>query len=134
MVRKAQLTRIYEHLRKYKNKLFCGDFNFDDSKNFSDLDKRPLENAWMDSYFVEYSDLWAELYPNTQGYTFDTEMNVMITKHRKERMRYDRIMLASVNWSAKDIIIFGKDPISENKDITLSDHFGLCSTIELNNS
>ena len=137
--RKQQLTIIQDVLEKYEHKIFCGDFNFDSSRNFDERDKNPLENDWMIEYFQGYNDIWPLLHPNEKGYTFDTEENGMIKDHRPERMRYDRIMCSSSLWKPQSIYLFGNTSCGTIRHILygtkiplhLSDHFGLISEISL---
>lgn len=130
LVRRSQLESIHAHLKDYSHKLFCGDFNFDDTRNFDISDTKPLENTWMIENFKGYIDIWSELHPNEKGDTFDTTKNKMLSGHREERMRYDRIMLSSKKWTPKDIQIFGDEPMPNQASVHISDHFGLVSCIE----
>eukprot|EP01095_Lingulamoeba_sp_RSL-Kostka_P016523 TRINITY_DN8118_c0_g1_i1.p1 TRINITY_DN8118_c0_g1~~TRINITY_DN8118_c0_g1_i1.p1 ORF type:complete len:346 (-),score=70.82 TRINITY_DN8118_c0_g1_i1:57-1094(-) len=126
-IRKTQLDAIYDILDKYPHSCLTGDFNFDSKRNFNLSDTRPLENIYLLEKYNDYIDVWGHLKPDDEGYTFDTEKNVMLEDHKFEQMRYDRIMLKSNKWIPDSIEIIGDEPFGINKNLHLSDHFGLFS-------
>eukprot|EP01062_Namystynia_karyoxenos_P038058 TRINITY_DN27667_c0_g1_i1.p1 TRINITY_DN27667_c0_g1~~TRINITY_DN27667_c0_g1_i1.p1 ORF type:complete len:466 (+),score=101.66 TRINITY_DN27667_c0_g1_i1:92-1399(+) len=85
--------------------VLCGDFNFDDTKNFADITKiieggtegraaaGQLENAVLAGELTEWIDAWRAVHPDTPGWTYDTVLNGMLSANRWERMRYDRVLL-----------------------------------------
>lgn len=140
--RKEQLKIVKEHLKLCQTRVICGDFNFDSKRNFLSSDKRKLENDWLKKYFDEYIDVWDELNPNDNGFTFNTDINYMLASHPHEQMRYDRILLSNSTDSLfickpNLIQIFGNkqtsiEPDDYHPQTFISDHFGIklcCSLV-----
>jgi len=165
-LRKDQLQIISEYLKVVPTAILMGDFNFDADLNYpqheviskiSNPQKRDearkeiclanlakdkskggqrLENESIAKYFSNYADVWPLLNSEQKGYTYDTEVNHMLSGH--ERMRYDRIIFKSETstWQPLSIEIIGDQPIKgetswENKPLYPSDHFGLVMKIKL---
>jgi len=134
-----QLEIIRKNLEAYPNKIICGDFNFDATRNFDPSDSRKLEQECLQENFTDYIDVWTSLHPDDVGYTFDTTANLMMVNHRPERMRYDRILLSTNLPSpiqCKSIRLFGNEKTNIYGDgmryprVFLSDHFGLLATFQ----
>jgi hypothetical protein len=137
------LKVIYNTYKPFAHKIFCGDFNFDSTHNFSPSDTRPLENLFLESYFQGYADVWRLLRPDEAGYTFDTRKNLMLATHKHEQMRYDRIMNFSQgqsgDWAPVQVEMYGTTPFTRAKNsegiplnIHLSDHFALMARFTWN--
>lgn len=102
--RASQLREISRLLEKSgaSTAILCGDFNFDANTNFMSRNSglapgEALENAILAEALPRFTDLWAQLRPDQQGFTFDTTANAMLRKRPRARecMRYDRVMLSS---------------------------------------
>ena len=92
--RVAQAKEALNHLKKFPNVVFCGDFNW-----FEDSDGPfPLPDGWIDS--------WTELRPRENGWTFDTASNLMLCASKPYQNRPDRFVcnLRDFNLSAIDMI------------------------------
>eukprot|EP01080_Neovahlkampfia_damariscottae_P005304 gene5304-8922_t len=128
-LRETQLFLIQNFL-KNDHSIILGDFNFDSNRNYN-LEEKPLENDVLSKYGLEdYTDSWKELYPDNEGFTFDSENNSNI--EQIERMRYDRIIVKkSKIWKLKEMKLIGDSYISDDIPIYPSDHFGLSLTIEI---
>jgi tyrosyl-DNA phosphodiesterase 2 len=88
------------------------------------------------------SDVWADLNPGDDGYTYDGRRNPMLGPTNKLRSRLDRVMVKLADWKAASIVMVGKEPIIESNQkeavyckesrkgllrlpLLPSDHFGL---------
>lgn len=104
--------------------LLMGDFNFGDGSE-------------QDSFkWGEYQDIWLNLRPNEQGFTFDPDKNTIahITSASKKSKRIDRMILRSEDWVPKKIEMFAQECWTiqhQEADVVLfpSDHFGLKTTL-----
>jgi tyrosyl-DNA phosphodiesterase 2 len=123
-IRTRQLARIFPLLAEAPHALLMGDFNFCSSW--------PQENSQIDP---GYRDLWNAIHPGQPGYTIDTSRNTMRLEqhHKQKQVCFDRIILRSQapGWSAASIEVIGTTPIMAGPPATfVSDHFGLCATLE----
>lgn len=115
--RAAQLAQIFPRLAEAPSAVLMGDFNMCSTWE---------ENANLDP---AYLDLWPTLRPTEPGWTEDTSINTMraaIRRHDKA-VRFDRMLLRSATWRARDIELIGTRPLGP--DLFCSDHFGLVSQI-----
>lgn len=138
--REKQLQISERSLRQYQLSLLVGDFNFCSERNFRIVPNQPLENDVLSKVLPEYVDVWPLLHAeekDRQGYTFDSEVNKMIS--RPERMRYDRVLIRGVGTcrgvSPSDISLVGVDaiimPAKLPTAVWPSDHFGLLASFKL---
>lgn len=123
--RAQQLQTILAYIDKYPSttNILLGDFNFSDEQESHIL------------YQKNYCDIWQQLQPQKDGYTFIPQINTIaaITSKSKISARYDRIYLQTTKARASDIKIIGTNPhIYQQQKIYLSDHFGLQCTLDLN--
>jgi len=118
-VREKQLQMCEQVLRNYDFSILCGDFNFCSYRNYIETDNEGLENDVLRCIMPDYNDMWPQLHPTEQGYTFDTLENGMLRLHRHERMRYDRICYRVAEdgrsmkstWAAHSIDLLGTSPV-----------------------
>ena len=120
--RAKQLDFIFDKLKKHKNNIILGDFNFGDLEQ--------PETSYLDS---SYTDIWIELNPKKKGYTWNMEQNNMALQgsflNEKSR-RLDRIIMNSKSWAFRSCKMIGNHPLIQNsKDLFPSDHYGLIGTI-----
>lgn len=124
-VREQQLQVCERVLRDYDMSILCGDFNFCSYRNYIETDNEGLglENDVLRRIMPDYKDMWPQVHPTEQGYTFDTVENGMLRLHRHERMRYDRICYRGVaegdrsmksTWAAHSIDLLGTSPVSSD--------------------
>ena len=104
--------------------ILVGDFNF--------CSTWPEENKNIPPSFT---DVWAKLRPNENGWTEDTFINIMRYNQKNEhkQVRFDRTLFHSPGnskWQPNSIDMLGTDPVSGLKDIWPSDHFGLLNTFQ----
>ena len=114
--RARQLAEISAAFAQTPDVLFMGDMNFADGDLEDELPGAP------------WRDLWRELHPARDGFTVDTERNVMrqLSKDgRYYRGRYDRVFLKSERWVVKRARLLGDEPIGEDPTTFPSDHFGV---------
>ncbi|XP_021821468.1 uncharacterized protein LOC110763043 isoform X2 [Prunus avium] len=128
-----QAKEALNFLNKNQNVIFCGDMNWDDK-----LDGQfPLPNKWI--------DVWEELRPEENGWTYDTKSNMMLSGNRKLQKRLDRFLCSLHDFRVSKIEMIGMDAIpglsyikekkvrTEIKKLELpvlpSDHYGLLLTI-----
>jgi len=146
-IRKKQLISCNEMLDSQSTSLLIGDFNIGADKNYSLIEKRrDLVEKGEDPYSINHSDLneelendviklvmpnfidvWEEIHPNENGFTYDTFNNKMLENKGYQEMRYDRIFIKTNNWTVSSIEIIGTEQINEGEEepIFPSDHFGL---------
>lgn len=96
-VREHQLEVCANVLSSHSS-ILCGDFNFCSYRNYhmpKDTSNLKLENDSLGEILPGFVDMWSCLHPSEKGYTFDTEANEMLSCHRHEQMRYDRILYSS---------------------------------------
>ncbi len=90
--------------------------------------------------YGNFSDLWQQLYPNLDGYTFDPSRNplAMLMSLEGKPSRFDRILLRqepASHYQACAVNLFGCEPVSEtNGQIFPSDHFGIRGFLKINHS
>lgn len=121
-VREQQLQMCEQILRNYDFSILCGDFNFCSYRNYIETDNEGLENDVLRCIMPDYNDMWPQVHPTEQGYTFDTLENGMLRLHRHERMRYDRICYRvaekgrsmNLTWAAHSIDLLGLSPVSSD--------------------
>jgi len=79
-------------------------------------------------------DLWTETRGSLAGFTFDPVRNCMIHRYipgEKRRMRLDRILLGEgALWAPRNVSIWGDQVIDSERELHLSDHFGLLVVLE----
>jgi tyrosyl-DNA phosphodiesterase 2 len=113
-LRSWQLRRVFGALKAVEDAVLLGDFNM-----------RDAENARI---AAPYCDVWPALRPNDDGFTEDTSINLMRfdMKNKHRQVRFDRVLLKGPHWTAADIELLGKKPISaELPRVFPSDHFGV---------
>lgn len=88
------------------------------------------------------SDVWEQLHPGDNGYTYDGPRNPMLGPSNKLRSRLDRVMVRLADWKVASIEMVGTKPILESNQkaavfrketrkgfvevpLLPSDHFGL---------
>lgn len=120
-------------LQKHPNVIFGGDMNWDDK-----LDGQfPLPDGWI--------DVWRELRPTEDGWTYDTKSNQMLSGNRTLRKRLDRFVCNLHDFKVSGVEMIGVEAIpglsyikektvrKEKKLLDLpvlpSDHYGLILTI-----
>ncbi len=134
-----QLDISFPFLREADAAILMGDFNFDPADP---------EEAFIPE---DFTDLWALLHPESNGWTRDTDANVMaaLFSERPKARRIDRILLRSgttgshgtgshgtgshrTGWRGTEIQLVGTKPCTAD-DPTLfpSDHFGLVACLEM---
>lgn len=131
--RVEQAKEAVNLLKKNPNVVFGGDMNWDDK-----LDgPLPLSDGWV--------DVWAELRPGENGWTYDTKSNQMLSGNRTLQKRLDRFICNLHDFKISEIDMIGMDAIpglsyikekkvrKEMKKLELpvlpSDHYGLLLTI-----
>jgi len=125
VTRRKQLEIISNKLSGSPS-IFCGDFNIDGHAS--------EENNSVIETFPSHDDAWSTQNPTEPGYTYTNEENALAWE-RVERL--DRILISQTpnHWSLTTIEILGKTPIcrdeTENKEIYISDHFGLKSILTM---
>ena len=113
-LRSWQLRRVFGALKAVEDAVLLGDFNM-----------RDAENARI---AAPYCDVWPALRPHDDGFTEDTSINLMRfdMKNKHRQVRFDRVLLKGPHWTAADIELLGKKPISaELPRVFPSDHFGV---------
>ena len=119
-VRAKQMEIFFDLLKKQKNALFLGDFNFGDSE--------PEEQTIPSSY----KDCWQKTNPKQAGFTWNKELSPMARQgsfpNEKSR-RLDRVLLKSNLFTPSKSVIIGNTPVNKSKSLFPSDHFGLLCTI-----
>lgn len=115
-----QLQEIFAFLKPYSPAVLVGDFNF--APDWA-------ENSYLDS---DFRDAWADLHPDSPGYTEDTDVNLMraLQSGQEKKVRFDRV-LCKGPIRAHMIELVGTEPLAENPMVWPSDHFGLVCDIEL---
>lgn len=119
-----QLLTIFGIILKDKEQaIFVGDYNFGD-----DIYKWK-ENQYIDKSF---QDAYRNLYPDAsknQGYTEDTNINIMryMIKKSNKQERFDKLMYKGVNIKPTSFEILGKNQIGSVENIAIwpSDHFAI---------
>jgi poly(A) polymerase len=120
-----EMNELTRHLPQ-KNVIILGDLNL----------HLVSENSLITD--VGYEDLWKPTKEDPDGFTWDTQLNPMITKFLildRRRMRLDRIIAKEgCDWECDEngVEIFAKEPVYEGSYLACSDHFGLKATLKLN--
>eukprot|EP00479_Gromia_sphaerica_P003730 TRINITY_DN14399_c0_g1_i1.p1 TRINITY_DN14399_c0_g1~~TRINITY_DN14399_c0_g1_i1.p1 ORF type:complete len:102 (+),score=21.23 TRINITY_DN14399_c0_g1_i1:284-589(+) len=84
-----------------------GDFNF--------------HSTWEENEKIpgDFSDIWASIHPDKDGFTEDTHVNEMrySVRHRGEhkQVRFDRILIKSDDWIESSISRLGTEPIDDTE-------------------
>jgi endonuclease/exonuclease/phosphatase (EEP) superfamily protein YafD/uncharacterized protein (UPF0248 family) len=123
--RTQQLATVLKYLQQQSGEcLIVGDFN-----TRGDEQQEPID-------YAEFVDLWQQLHPGVDGYTFDPSRNplAMLMSLEGEPARFDRILLhhgIESNYQPRSIELFGCEPVSGTEgEIYPSDHFGVCGVLE----
>jgi hypothetical protein len=90
-----------------------------------DFNMRDAENDEVPTNFV---DVWPVLRPGEDGYTEDTDINLMRwdSKPKHRQVRFDRVLLKGERWTAAEIELLGTEPVSPALPrVFPSDHFGV---------
>ncbi len=161
-LRREQLITSSRHLSNeaYSASLLVGDFNFDSEQTWGDWDRsvslrrHKLENTVLQEVMPEWTDAWPYLKGEGKGkdaadpgITFDGLTNPICVRNKKERMRYDRIMVHMPMSSPStdptrglihcfipdDIQMIGVEPI-DKAGLKASDHYGLLIKLEIERS
>lgn len=89
-----------------------------------------------DSFIYDngFIDIWREIYPNEEGYTWDPSQNALINRifvFDNRKMRLDRILLKKDSnlFAIKGIEILAKEKIGIS--LNCSDHFLLLSHLQI---
>lgn len=116
--RAEQLGAIGALLAEEGAGIFCGDFNFCASWQ--------LENDRLDGF----DDVWSRLRPGDDGYTLDSNINLMKEGSSLAPVRFDRMLFFGEHgWSAETIDLFATDCLPGQPKIWPSDHFGVMARI-----
>ena len=121
---RVKQIKSIEKIDNCDNSLLLGDFNFGEN----DPENTVLLN--------QYTDVWALLMPNRNGYTWDIEKSV-IAKHNafsgEKSRRLDRIVFKGDQLRPSEIEIIGDDAFITAYGMVYypSDHFGLFATFEM---
>jgi len=83
-----------------------------------------------------YSDAWKTLKFKEEGHTYDPNNNPLakVTAISYYSGRFDRILVDSASWNPKDISLFGTEPIQSDKQLLLSDHYGVLCELEFDDN
>jgi poly(A) polymerase len=118
--RTQQLATVLNYLQQQSGECtIVGDFN-----------TRGNEQQELLNY-AEFIDLWQQLHPDENGYTFDPSRNplAMLMSLDGEPARFDRILLhhgRGSDYQIRSIELFGCEPVSDTEgEIYPSDHFGV---------
>jgi endonuclease/exonuclease/phosphatase family metal-dependent hydrolase len=124
-VRGEQLDAAFPLLREAApDAVLCGDFNFDDGWD---------ECARL-AAAPDFRDLWLSHGRGATGYTVDTRANAMTAWHKgkEKQTRYDRVLVRSSGRVVpRAIEVLGTAPHADDPALFVSDHFGLCATLDL---
>jgi poly(A) polymerase len=118
--RTQQLATVLKYLQQQSGEcLIVGDFNTRGDEQQEIID------------YAEFVDLWQQLHPGVDGYTFDPSRNplAMLMSLDGEPARFDRILLhqgRGSDYQPRSIELFGCEPVSGTEgEIYPSDHFGV---------
>ena len=105
-----------------KNHVIMGDLNMHE----------PGEDAMLVN--TKLLDLWTETRGSSPGFTFDPIRNCMIHRYipgETRCMRLDRILLGEgALWAPRTVSIWGDKVVDSERELHLSDHFGLLVVLE----
>jgi tyrosyl-DNA phosphodiesterase 2 len=113
-LRARQLRRIFWSLRTAENAVVLGDFNMRDAEN--------------GRIRASYRDVWTTLRPGEDGFTEDTDINLMRfdSKPKHRQVRFDRILVRGQSWQPSSVDLLGTAPVSTaHPRVFPSDHFGV---------
>lgn len=113
-LRGRQLRRIFRALRRADDAVVLGDFNMRDAEN--------------GRITPPFGDVWPALRPGEDGFTEDTDINLMRwdSKPKRRQVRFDRVLVKGERWAAADIDLLGTEPVSPALPrVFPSDHFGV---------
>jgi len=120
--RGRQLEQIFRTLKRERDVILMGDFNFCSSW--------AEEQARIEP---DYVDVWPALHADP-GHTEDSAINLMLRKlSDKDAVRFDRVLLRSgtPGWVPVSMERLGMEPISESlPEVFPSDHFGLLARLQ----
>jgi len=132
--REGQLRVCSQVLRSSPCALLMGDFNISEKKE---------ENCAIERMLPSFIDVWPSLRKRDPGYTRDTGKNTMLHARETKKFRIDRIMCkrgnTSLHLTPLTVKILGDTkfatlPSDEgNRDVFISDHFGLLATFTWSN-
>lgn len=150
-LRRRQLIVSSEYLSQEEQyaPMLVGDFNFDSMQTWGDW-KRPLSehrsaSELENNVLIEVIPQWLDAWPHLKGVdegadvgiTFDGATNPVCVRDKKERMRYDRIMVkkrasssGGLHLSPLSIGMVGTDAI-DDKGLKPSDHYGLLIKLKI---
>jgi endonuclease/exonuclease/phosphatase family metal-dependent hydrolase len=118
--RTQQLATVLSHLQHQSGEcLIVGDFNTRGDEQQESID------------YAKFVDLWQQLHPDEDGYTFDPHRNplAMLMSLEGEPARFDRILFRQgieSHYQPISIELFGCEPVDDtNEQIYPSDHFGV---------
>lgn len=117
--RALQLDAIFDALsrRSSGTRVLCGDLNFGEGEE--------PDTSHLDS---SYLDVWNALRPEDAGYTWDIERSEMARVSSfvgEGSRRLDRVLLQSETWRGESITIVGDTPVTPDRRLFPSDHFGI---------
>lgn len=117
--RATQLDAIFRALsrRPSATRVLCGDLNFGEGEE--------PDSSHLDSSYV---DVWNALHPGDPGYTWDIERSEMARVSSfvgEGSRRLDRVLVQSERWRSESIRIIGDTPVTPDRRLFPSDHFGL---------
>jgi uncharacterized protein (UPF0248 family) len=123
--RTQQLATVLKYLKQQSGEcLIVGDFNTRGDEQQELID------------YAGFIDLWQQLHPGVDGYTFDPIRNplAMLMSLAGDPARFDRILLhqgIESDYQPRSIELFGCEPVSgTDGKIYPSDHFGVCGVLE----
>ena len=97
--------------------------------NFHSWEEFPIENGFI--------DVWKELYPNKDGWTYDSVANaycdVEYKKHQPgfvNQHRLDRFILKSSLFRVSEMRLLGTSCIGGDENVFPSDHFGILTLFD----
>lgn len=117
--RAAQLDAIFRALNRspLQSRVLCGDLNFGEGE--------APDTAHLDASYI---DVWNALHPNDPGYTWDIERSGMARVSSfvgEGSRRLDRVLLQSEAWRGQSIEIVANTPVTPDRRLFPSDHFGI---------
>lgn len=111
-LRVAQLDLCDKILSVHSNAILVGDFNFCSYRNYRESEAA-LENDSLKIALPGWIDIWPTLKDTVveKGYTFDTDVNLMLVGKAHEQMRYDRVCCKLSTWKPVDIRLIGNEEV-----------------------
>jgi len=120
--RAKQLDVIFGLLAPADEAIFLGDLNFGDGEEPETSHLPP-----------QYRDLWAELHRGNPGFTWNIEESGMAKAGSfpgEPSRRLDRVLYRSKHWRPTEIRVIGNEPLTADRRLFPSDHFGLVGVLE----